>query len=48
MVADGRNYISENYWIALLPGLAIFFVVYAMNFMGDWLRDRWDPRLRQL
>ena len=48
MVADGRDYISENYWIALLPGLAIFFVVYAMNFMGDWLRDRWDPRLRQL
>ena len=48
MVADGRNYISENYWIALLPGLAIFFVVYAMNFSGDWLRDRWDPRLRQL
>ena len=48
MVADGRDYISENYWIALLPGLAIFFVVYAMNFMGDWLRDRWDPRLQQL
>lgn len=48
MVADGRDYISENYWIALLPGLAIFLVVYAMNFIGDWLRDRWDPRLRQL
>ena len=48
MVADGRDYIAENYWIALLPGLAIFLVVYAMNFVGDWLRDRWDPRLRQL
>ena len=48
MVADGRDYISENYWIALLPGLAIFLVVYAMNFTGDWLRDRWDPRLRQI
>lgn len=48
MVADGRDYISENYWIALIPGLAIVLVVYAMNFTGDWLRDRWDPRLRQI
>jgi len=48
MVAEGRNYIAENYWIALLPGLAIFLIVYAMNFCGDWLRDRWDPRLRQI
>jgi len=48
MVAEGRSYISENYWIALLPGLAIFLIVYAMNFCGDWLRDRWDPRLRQI
>jgi len=48
MVAEGRSYISENYWIASLPGLAIFLIVYAMNFIGDWLRDRWDPRLRQI
>jgi peptide/nickel transport system permease protein len=48
MVAEGRNYIAENYWIALLPGVAIFLIVYAMNFIGDWLRDRWDPRLRQI
>ncbi|MSQ34457.1 MAG: ABC transporter permease, partial [Dehalococcoidia bacterium] len=30
------------------PGLAIFTVVMSLNFIGDWLRDRWDPRLRQV
>lgn len=48
MVADGKDYISDSYWIALFPGLAIFLVVFSMNFLGDWLRDRWDPKLRQL
>ena len=29
-------------------GMAIFLVVMAGNFLGDWMRDRWDPNLRQL
>lgn len=48
MVATGRNYIGSAYWIPLFPGLAITLVVYACNFLGDSLRDRFDPRLRQL
>ncbi|MSQ35427.1 MAG: ABC transporter permease [Dehalococcoidia bacterium] len=48
MVAEGRDYISSAYWMSLLPGLAIFALVFALNFLGDWLRDRFDPRLRQL
>lgn len=48
MVAEGRDYIGTSYWMSLFPGLAIFLVVFAMNFLGDWLRDRLDPRLRQL
>ncbi len=48
MVAEGKDYISDSYWIALFPGLAIFLVVFSMNFLGDWLRDHWDPRLRQI
>ena len=31
-----------------LPGLAIFLTVMSLNFVGGWLRDRLDPRLRQL
>lgn len=47
MISDGRQYIREAWWITVFPGLAVFFLVYAFNFLGDWLRDRIDPRLRQ-
>jgi peptide/nickel transport system permease protein len=48
MVADGRNYLNDAWWIAFFPGLAIGMVVMSLNFLGDWMRDRFDPRLRQL
>jgi peptide/nickel transport system permease protein len=48
MVAEGRDYLSDAWWISFFPGLAIFLVVMSLNFLGDWLRDYLDPRLRQL
>jgi peptide/nickel transport system permease protein len=48
MVADGRNYLSTAWWISFFPGMAILLIVFSMNFFGDWLRDKLDPRLRQL
>ena len=48
MVADGRNYIESAWWIAMFPGLAILLVVLSMNLFGDWMRDAFDPKLRQL
>ncbi|MDP3061609.1 MAG: ABC transporter permease [Chloroflexota bacterium] len=48
MVAEGRLYLSTAWWISIIPGLAIGLTVMALNFLGDWLRDRLDPRLRQL
>ena len=48
MVSEGRDYISTAWWITFFPGLAILLIVFSMNFLGDWLRDRLDPRLRQL
>jgi peptide/nickel transport system permease protein len=48
MVADGRNYLNTAWWISTLPGIAILLVVMAFNFTGDWIRDKTDPRLRQL
>ncbi len=47
-VNDGRAFIEEAWWISFFPGFAIFLVVMSLNFFGDWLRDRLDPRLRQL
>ena len=43
MVADGTNYF-QWWWIGTFPGLAIFTVVLAFNFLGDSLRDAFDPR----
>ena len=48
MVADGRDYVATAWWVSFFPGLAIFLVVMSLNFLGDWLRDRLDPRLRQI
>jgi peptide/nickel transport system permease protein len=48
MVSDGRGLIDTAWWISLFPGLAIGLVVLSANFLGDWLRDRLDPRLRQI
>ncbi len=48
MVNDGRSYIDTAWWISTFPGVAIGLVVLSGNFMGDWLRDTMDPRLRQL
>lgn len=48
MVADGRELIVRAWWIALWPGLAIMLTVFGFNLLGDWLRDRLDPKLRQL
>lgn len=48
MTSEGRNYLNDAWWIAFFPGLAIFMLVVSLNFIGDWFRDRFDPRLRQL
>ena len=48
MVADGRAYLDTAWWVSFMPGFAIFLVVMSFNFLGDWLRDYFDPKLRQL
>jgi peptide/nickel transport system permease protein len=48
MVEEGRTYIDSAWWIAFFPGAAIGLVVLAGNFLGDWIRDKLDPRLRQI
>jgi peptide/nickel transport system permease protein len=48
MVSDGRNLFAQAWWISLFPSLAIGLVVLSGNFLGDWIRDKMDPKLRQL
>jgi peptide/nickel transport system permease protein len=48
MLSDGRAYIGRAWWLTTFPGLAILVTVLSINLLGDWLRDRLDPRLRTL
>ena len=48
MVADGRELVVAAWWVAFFPGLAILITVLSMNLFGDWLRDKLDPKLRNL
>lgn len=44
MISDGRRYILDQWWVATMPGLAIFTVSLAFNLLGDGLRDVLDPK----
>ena len=46
MLSDGRDYLATAWWLATIPGLAIFIVVLAVNLLGDALRDYTDPRMK--
>ena len=46
IVAEGRDYAVEAWWIMLFPGLAISLAALGMNLLGDGLRDVLDPRLK--
>ena len=48
MVADGRQFLVDQWWVSTLPGLAILVVVMGFNLLGDGIRDVLDPRQRQL
>ncbi len=44
MVATGRRFIIDQWWVATMPGIAIFLVSLGFNLLGDGLRDVLDPK----
>ncbi len=44
MIANGRAYVLDQWWVAAAPGAAIFIVSLAFNLLGDGLRDALDPK----
>ncbi|ACM02028.1 ABC transporter permease [Cereibacter sphaeroides] len=47
MIAGGRRFIIDQWWVATMPGLAIFAVSLGFNLLGDGLRDVLDPKARR-
>jgi peptide/nickel transport system permease protein len=45
MIAEGRDYLREAFWISFFPGMAVAMTVLGLNLLGDGLRDVLDPRL---
>jgi peptide/nickel transport system permease protein len=46
LINSGRQFILEQWWVAVLPGLAIVLAVTGFNLLGDGLRERFDPKAR--
>ncbi|TIO90602.1 MAG: D,D-dipeptide ABC transporter permease, partial [Mesorhizobium sp.] len=44
MIASGRRFILDQWWVAAAPGVAILIVSLGFNLLGDGLRDALDPR----
>jgi peptide/nickel transport system permease protein len=44
MISDGSRFILDHWWVATIPGVAIFLVSLAFNLLGDGLRDVLDPK----
>jgi peptide/nickel transport system permease protein len=47
MIAGGRRFIIDYWWVATMPGIAILIVSLGFNLLGDGLRDVFDPKARK-
>ncbi len=47
LISAGRTYLRSNWYLAIMPGIALIIITYALNLLGDGLRDALDPRLKQ-
>lgn len=48
MLADARSYITVAWWAITMPGIAIIITCLSANLLGDWMRDTFDPKRRQV
>jgi ABC-type dipeptide/oligopeptide/nickel transport system permease subunit len=44
LISDGRDYLSQAPWVVIAPGVALMITVLAFNFLGDGIRDVFDPK----
>ncbi len=44
LISDGRDYITSAPWVVIAPGIALMITILAFNFMGDGIRDVFDPK----
>ena len=47
MINDGRVHLSTAWWVATFPGIALMVLILGVNFLGDGLADRFNPKFRR-
>ena len=47
MISAGRTYLQDYWYMSIMPGIALIICTYALNLLGDGLRDALDPRLKR-
>jgi len=47
MISEGRSSLVRAWWVCTMPGIVLMLTVLSFNLIGDWLRDVFDPKLRQ-
>ena len=49
MIAEGRNFLyAGKWWLVVFPGLTLMLIVFSLNLIADWLRDEFDPRVKNI
>ena len=46
LVSGGRTYMINQWWLAIVPGIVIVLLILQISLIGDWLRDKLDPKLQ--
>lgn len=46
LVSNGRDYMLTNWWMAIFPSIIIILLILQIALVGDWLRDKLDPKLK--
>lgn len=46
LVSSGRTFMINQWWLAILPSIVIIFLIMQISLIGDWLRDKLDPKLQ--
>lgn len=49
MISQGRNFLfAGNWWLVIFPGGVLMSIVFSLNLIADWLRDEFDPRIKNI
>ena len=48
LVSTGRNYMLTQWWLAIIPSMVIILLIFQISLIGDWLRDKLDPKLQNM